>query len=136
MRNISCLLYTSGGHHRNKCFLAHRLQRVVGAALFAEGRDRFFAERFAAQRARAVRWVHQAFVRQPEQLGVQGIEKHPAEIGSGPAKRGAQIGPAHVPDEQSVPGQYGLRLRGAFVQIENEDGDRLRCCLLYTSRCV
>src|SRR6202040_125394 len=99
------------------------LQRVVRAALFAERRDGFLAERFAAERARAVRWIHQAFVRQPEKLRVEGIEKPPAEIGSGPAKRGAQIGPTYVADEQSVPGKYGLRLRGAFVQIENEDRD-------------
>ena len=50
-----------GRHHLDERFLAHRLQRVVRAALLAQRRYRFLAERFSAERARAVRRIHQAF---------------------------------------------------------------------------
>ena len=115
-----------GGHHLNECFLAHGLQRVVRAALFAQRGYRFLAERFPAERARAVRRIHQALVRQRQQLRVQRIEEHAAKFGGRPAQRRAQIGPAYVADEQSVAGEHGMRLRIAGVQVVNDDGDRFR----------
>ncbi len=73
-----------------------------------------------------MRRIHQALVRQRQQLRVQRIEEHAAEFGGGPAQRRAQIGTPHVADEQSVAGEHGVRLRIAGVQIVNDDGDRLR----------
>ena len=52
-----------GGHDLDEGVLAHGLQRVIQTALFAEGGDCFFAERFAAERARAVCRVDQALRR-------------------------------------------------------------------------
>ena len=100
-----------GGHHLNERFLAHGLQRVVRSPLLAQGGYRFLADRFPAERARAVRRIDQALVRQRQQLGVQRIEEHAAEFGGRPAQRRAQIGAPYVADEQSVAGEHGVRLR-------------------------
>src|SRR5208282_2196558 len=43
-----------------------------------------------------------------------------------PSQRRAQIGAPYVADEQSVPGEYGMRLRIADVQVVNDDGNRFR----------
>ena len=73
-----------------------------------------------------MRRIHQALIRQRQQLGVQRIEEHAAQFASGPAQCRAQIGAPDVANEQSVASKYAMRLRIAGLQIVNENGDRLR----------
>ena len=115
-----------GSNYLNERFLAHGLQRVVRAALFAHGGDRLLAQRFAAERAGTVSRVDQSFIRLRQQLGVQRIEEHAAELRGRPARRRAQIGPAYVADEQRVAGEHRMRLGAFGVQVVYQNGDRLR----------
>ena len=57
-----------GGDDLDEGFLAHGLERVVGAALLAERGDGFLAERFAAEGAGAVGGIDEALVGQREQF--------------------------------------------------------------------
>ena len=113
-----------GGHQLDERRLAHRLQRVVRAALLADRRERFLAQRLAAQRAGAVGGIDQALVGQRQQLVVQRVEQTAAQIGRRPAERDAQIRTADVADEQRVAGQHGVRNRVAAIEVEDEDRDR------------
>jgi len=55
---------------------------------------------------------------------VHRIEEHAAKLVGRPSQRRAKIGASYVADKQSVPGEYGMRLGIAGVQIVNHDGDR------------
>ena len=88
-----------GGHDLDERFLAHRLERVVRAALLPQRGYGFLAERFPAQRARAVCGIDQALIGQRKQFPVQRIEEHAAQVVCGPPQRRAQVGTAHVADE-------------------------------------
>ena len=114
-----------GGHHLDECFFAHGLKRVVRSPLLSQSGYRFFANRLATKRTRAMRRVDQACVWKPEQLGVQRIEQHAAQFCRRPAERRAQVGPPHVTDKESVSSQHGVGLRIAGVQIVNDDGNGL-----------
>jgi hypothetical protein len=56
------------GDERNEVRFGHRLERVVGFALLADGRPRVLTDLFAAQRSRAVRGVHKRLIGQRQQL--------------------------------------------------------------------
>jgi len=112
-----------GGDDVDELLLGHGLEGVVGAALLAEGGDGFLAEGFAAERAGAVGGVDEAFVGEGEELGVEGIEEHVAELSGGPAEGGAEIGSADIADEEGVAGEDGVRFVGIGVAVEDEDGD-------------
>ena len=112
-----------GGDDLDEGVFGHGLERVVGAALLADGGDGFLADGFAAERAGAVRGIDEACVGKREKFVVEGIEEHAAELRGGPAERGAEIGAADVADEERVAGEDGVGLRGADGEIEDEDGD-------------
>jgi hypothetical protein len=70
-----------GGHHSDEGFLSHGLQRVVEAPLLSQGGHRFLADGLAAERTRAMGGIDEALIRQEEQLGMQRIEEHAAQVG-------------------------------------------------------
>ena len=114
-----------GGDQLDEGFLAQRLKRIVRLALLADRRHRFFGERLPAQRACAMRRIHETRVRQLEQLGVQRVvERLPRSVGR-PSERRAQIGAADIADKQRVAGENRMRNRVAHRTIEDEDRDRL-----------
>ena len=91
-----------GRHDPDELVALHRLEGVVGAPLLADRRHRLLRQVLAAQRARAVRRVHERLVGQGQQLGVQRVVEQRAELLGGPAQRRAQVGPADVADEERV----------------------------------
>ena len=105
--------------------LAHRLQRVVGAPLFADGRHRFLAQCLAAQRPGAVSGVHGGAVGKRQQLVAERVVQQASEVVGRPSERHAQIGTTDVADEQRVAGQDGLRLGGAAIEIVDDQRNRL-----------
>src|SRR5262249_41560582 len=89
-------------------------------------RYRFLADSPPAKRTGTVSRIYQALVRQPQQLRVQRIEEHTAQLRGRPAERHAEVGPTHVADKQCVPREHGMRVDIAGVEVVNENGDRLR----------
>ena len=57
-----------GGDQVDESLFGHRLERVVRSPLLADCRDRFLAQRLAAERSGAVRRVDQAGIGQRQQL--------------------------------------------------------------------
>ena len=100
-----------GGDKSREFLLRHRLQCVVEAPLIAQRRHRIRGKILAAQRARAVRRVHERLIRQRQQLVVQRIVQMAAQFFGRPTQRSAQIRPPHVADEQRVAGQHRIGLR-------------------------
>jgi hypothetical protein len=115
-----------GGHQVDEGRLAHRLKRVVGDPLFADRRHCFPADGLAAQRARAVRRIDEARVRQRQQLLAQRRVEERAKVGRGPAERRAQVRTADVADEQRVARQHGVRRGAVLREVVDEQRDRLR----------
>src|SRR5262249_42121931 len=109
-----------GGHDLDERLLAHGLQGVIGTALLTERGKRFFAERLAAERPGAMCGVDQALIRKPQQLVVQGIVEHGAEVRRRPAEGGAKVRAADVADEQRVASEYGVRRLAALGGVVNE----------------
>src|SRR5215469_10822880 len=74
--------------------------------------------------------VYKAFIRQAQNFSVQRIVQHAAQVSRGPAEGGAQIGAAHVTDEERVAGEHGGRTRvrcpALSIQIMNENGNGFR----------
>ena len=60
-----------GGDELDECFFAHRLERVIQAALLPDRGISFFADGFSAERACAVSWIDEARVGQRKQFGLQ-----------------------------------------------------------------
>jgi hypothetical protein len=69
-----------GRHEIDERRFGHRLQRIVRSSLLADRRDRFLTDRFAAQRSRAVRRIHEARVGQRQQLLLQRVVQQSTEI--------------------------------------------------------
>ncbi len=113
-----------GGDEIDECALRHRPQRVIHAPLVANRRHGFLRDRLAAQRAGTVRRIYQRGVRQGQQLPVERVEQHAAEIDSRPAKPCAKIRTSDVANKQRVAGQDGRRRRRARGRIVNDEGDR------------
>lgn len=109
-----------GGDEFDESLARHRLECVVKTALFADGRNGFLADGFAAERASAVSGIDEAGVGKREKFGLKGIVEEGAEVGGGPAESGAEIGAANVADEKRVAGEDGVRGGGAAVEIEDK----------------
>ncbi len=97
-----------GGDDLNERVFGHRLERVVDAALFADGGDGFFADGFAAERAGAVGGIDEAGVGERKKFVVEGFVEHAAELGGGPTEGGAEVGAADIADEEGVAGKDGV----------------------------
>jgi len=106
--------------------LAHGTQRVVGAPLVANGRDRVLRQRLAAQRAGTVRRVHQGGVWKREQFAMKRVEQHAAEVDRRPAERRAEIRTSDVAHKQRVARQDRRRRRGARDRVVHDKGNRFR----------
>ena len=70
--------------------------------------------------------VDERLVGQRQELLVQRVIQHAAELLRAPPQRGAQIGAANVADEQGVARQHRVGNLLAVLGIEHEDRDRLR----------
>ena len=57
---------------------------------------------------------------------MQRVVQHARELLGAPAERAAQIGTAHVADEQRVTGEDRVRLVAPLVSVIDQDRDRLR----------
>ena len=112
------------GDQVDEGLLAHGLERVIQTALLADGGNRFAADRFAAEGARAVSGIDKTCVRQWKQFGLQRIEKQAAEISSGPAESYTKVGAAYIADEESVSGEDSVRLGIALAEIVDEKRNR------------
>ena len=117
-----------GGHQLHERIAAHRLQRIVRSALFPDRRKRLRAQRFAAERSGAVRGVHQAVVRERQELRPQRVVQQVAERGGRPAKRCAKVRAADVADEQGIPREHGVRMGGAAIADRTPAARWIRAC--------
>ena len=112
-----------GGDDLDEGVLGHGLERVVDAALLADGGDGFFADGFAAERAGAVGGIDEAGVGKRKKFVVERFVEHAAQLRGGPAERGAEVGAADVADEERVAGEDCVGLGGADGEIVDEDRD-------------
>ena len=104
----------------------HRLQRVVRSPLFADRRDRFLADRLAAQRACAVRRVDEA-ANPAARSSLSRSDEYsscPDPLPTSLARRAGRAGRRR----RQTACRRSARPRGRcrFPQVVNEDGDRLR----------
>jgi hypothetical protein len=102
---------------------AHRLQRVIGAPLNTQGRNRVRRKIFAAQGPGAVRRIDKGFVRKRQKLVMQRVEEVCAKVMGAPPERCAQVGAANVANEQRIAGKHRVRSDGIFFVIENQNRD-------------
>ena len=105
--------------------LAHRRERIVGAALLADRRHGLGRQVLAARRAGTVSREHLGGIRQREQALVEGVVELAGQFLGGDTDRGQQVGAADVADEQRVAGQHPVR-RGVVTVRVDDDADRLR----------
>ncbi len=104
--------------------LAHRRERVVGAALLADGRLARGGKILATRRTRTVGREDTRRVRQGQELVVHRVVEHPGELVSGPTDGSEQVRPTDVADEQGVAGQHPPRI-GIVGVLPDHDRHRL-----------
>ena len=109
------------GYEPDEMVFRHGLKSVVEATLLAEGGDSVRGDVFAAERACSVCGIDEGFVGKGQELVVEGVVEVAAEIVSGPAERGAEVGAAYVADEEGVSGENGVGFVGVLLEIEYEE---------------
>ncbi len=94
----------------DEVFFGVGLERVVGAALLADGGGALGAHLTAAERACTVGGVDFCLVGELEELGVEALVEEAGELLRSVV--GGEIGAAYVADEKSVAGEDGAGGRG------------------------
>jgi len=115
------------GHELDEAFLRHRLESVIETPLIADCGHRFLRDGLAAQRPGAMCGINLCRVRQRQQLFMDRVVQHCAELGCGPAERRAEIRSSHVADEQRVARQnrHGIAARRSVVDEQRNRFDRM-----------
>jgi len=124
------------GHELDEALLRHRLERVIHTPLIPDGRYRFLRDCLAAQRPGAMRGINLCRVRQRQQLFMQRVVQHGAQLSCRPAERCAEIRSSHVADKQCVARKHrdragirdsglGIRDQSAVVHEQRNRFDRM-----------
>ena len=109
-------------HHPDELVLRHRRERVVEAALLADGRRSLLRDVAPAHRACAVRGPDLDRVVELQKFSVQALVQHRRHHLRRVAARAREVGPSNVADEERVARQNLLRLRRDF-RVNDDDGD-------------